>query len=243
MVLLDWTRMGKVYCLAGVVPDGGGLRVVRPLPQHSHNAPVRNVGWPADFMDRHCRWELFELVRPVAAAPQPSHVEDLWVSTLRPRHLLAPPSFRRTILERTMPPTGQKLFGIPLTRTRSAAFLAPGAGCRSLASLAVPAPDVHFRVVERAGVAEPDYRVELSVPGIEGRTLPVKDHFLIRRAETASATPEGRERALDLAVRQMGPLVVVRLGLSRAFQATPTRSPGACWLMADGFFSLADPEP
>ena len=34
-----------------------------------------------------------------------------------------------------------------------------------------------------------------------------------------------------------------RLGLSRPFQATPGRGEGVCWLMADGFFSLTDPQP
>jgi hypothetical protein len=35
----------------------------------------------------------------------------------------------------------------------------------------------------------------------------------------------------------------VRLGVSRAYSGTPGRAPNVCWLMADGFFSLTDPQP
>ena len=31
MVLVDWTRMGKFYCLAGAVVQEGKVRIVRPL--------------------------------------------------------------------------------------------------------------------------------------------------------------------------------------------------------------------
>jgi hypothetical protein len=31
--------------------------------------------------------------------------------------------------------------------------------------------------------------------------------------------------------------------LSRPFAPRPDCGPGYCWLMADGFFSLADPQP
>lgn len=51
MVLLDWTRMGKQYCLAGVVQHNGQLRVVRPLPLAQRTAAVRNVGWPPFLLD------------------------------------------------------------------------------------------------------------------------------------------------------------------------------------------------
>jgi hypothetical protein len=47
MILLDWTRMGKSFCLAGVVAEGRELRVVRPLLKCGWEAPVRNVGRPA----------------------------------------------------------------------------------------------------------------------------------------------------------------------------------------------------
>jgi hypothetical protein len=243
MVLLDWTRMGRVLCLAGIVNEGGTLRVVRPLPWDGRNAPIRNIGWSPYLFHGFCRWEVFELVGPEAAEPQPPHLEDVWVQTLRPLQRMAPPDFRRSILDATQPPNDEPLFGSPLTQTRTSAFLPPGTGCRSLATVTIPAERIVFTVAQRDGVAEPDYRVTLPVRHREGRILSVKDHFLLQRAELASPTLEGRRRALELAVRQMGPQVVVRLGLSRAFQATPGRAPSACWLMADGFFSLADPQP
>jgi hypothetical protein len=40
----------------------------------------------------------------------------------------------------------------------------------------------------------------------------------------------------------MGDQVAVRLGLSRAFNSR-SGEPGVCWLMADGFFSLTEPQP
>ena len=42
--------------------------------------------------------------------------------------------------------------------------------------------------------------------------------------------------------RAMGTTAVVRLGLSRSF-VSAAGQPGKCWLMADGFFSLDDPQP
>jgi hypothetical protein len=242
MVLLDWTRMGKVFCLAGVVSEGGTLRVVRPLPIYGRNAPVRNTGWPPDFLLGRCRWEVFELVGPEAAPPQPPHLEDVWVQTLRPRRRMAPPDFRRGVLRATQAPEDQPLFGAALKETRTSACLPPDTGSRSLVSVTVPVEQIAFTVAQRDGVDEPDYRVTLPIRGRKDRILSVKDHFLLQRAELASPTLEGRRRALELAVRQMGPEVVVRLGLSRAFQATPGRAQGACWLMADGFFSLTDPQ-
>src|SRR5689334_21639566 len=85
MILLDWTRMGKAYCLAGVVVEGQFVRTVRPLLTKYRDAPVRNVGWSPFLIDGHQRWEVFELVGPEPAEPQPPHVEDVWVRTLRPR--------------------------------------------------------------------------------------------------------------------------------------------------------------
>jgi hypothetical protein len=243
MVLLDWTRMGSVFCLAGIVCERNHLRVVRPLPLYGRDALVRNVGWPADFLHGRCRWEVFELVGPASPEPQPPHLEDVWVQTLRPRQRMAPPDLRRSILQATHAPEDRPLFGAPVTETRSSAFLPPGTGCRSLVSITVPAGQIAFTVAQRDGSAEPDYRVTLPVRGREGRILSVKDHFLLQRVELASPALEGRRRALDLAVRLMGPQVVVRVGLSRPFQATPGRAPCACWLMADGFFSPTDPQP
>jgi hypothetical protein len=48
---------------------------------------------------------------------------------------------------------------------------------------------------------------------------------------------------LDETVRRMGDVVAVRLGLSRPFFARQESGPGYCWLMADAFFSLANPQP
>jgi hypothetical protein len=142
-----------------------------------------------------------------------------------------------------MAPAGRPFYGAPLTATQAAAYLAPGTGERSLAAVTVPVRDITFTAARREGAAEPDYRVTLNLPGLPGRTLPVKDHFLLQRAELASTNLDAQVRALTLAVRQMGEEVVVRLGLSRAFQPTPHRAEGMCWLMADGFFSLTDPQP
>jgi hypothetical protein len=127
--------------------------------------------------------------------------------------------------------------------TRSTAYLPPGTGCRSLTSVVVPAGGVTFSALGREGTPEPDYRVTLRLPGLTGRTLPVKDHFLLRRAELASTNPERRVQELTLAVGQMGEQVLVRLGVSRAFQPAAGRTQGVCYLMADGFFSFTDPQP
>jgi hypothetical protein len=242
MVLLDWTRMGKSYCLAGVIRQSGQLRVVRPLPARDRDAAVRNVGWSPFLMDGHSRWEVFELVEAQPAEPMAPHLEDVWVRTMRPLRALASPAERRAILQAVLAPPGSPWFGAPLVATRCAAYLAPGTGSRSLAAVLVPRSGIHFTASWRDGAPEPDYRVRFAVDGLEGRSLPVKDHFLLRRAEDASPNVEGRIRELTLAVSQMGEQVAVRLGLSRSFQATPARAEGVCWLMADGFFSLNDPQ-
>jgi hypothetical protein len=243
MILLDWTRIGRSYCLAGVVQERGGWRVVRPLLYKHRDAPVRNVGWSAYLLDGHQRWEVFELVRPEPATPEPPHVEDLWVRALRPRRRLASPAQRRAILEATVPPADQPLFGATLAGTRTGAYLPPGTGQRSLATVMVPGDGLVFHACQRLGAAEPDLRVELPLPGLEGKQLVVKDHHLLQRVTSVAAEPEGQARVLTEAARQMGEWVAVRLGLTRSFQATEGRGSGLCWLMADGFFSLADPQP
>ncbi len=162
--------------------------------------------------------------------------------TLRPCGTLASPALRRAILQATLAPPEKPWFGDALTLTRSAAYLTPGTGDRSLAGVLVPRHGIHFTASWRDGTPEPDYRVALDVPGLEGRSLPVKDHFLLQRAEIASDGVEGRIRALTLAVGQMVEPIAVRLGLSRGFQAAPARSECLCWLMADGFFSFNDPQ-
>jgi hypothetical protein len=242
MILLDWTRMGRSYCLAGAVLEGGRWRVVRPLLYKHRDAPVRNVGWSAYLLDGHFRWEVFELVRPEPATPEAPHLEDLWVRVLRPRRRLASPAQRQAILEATVPPSGEPLFGVPLATTRTGAYLTPGAGQRSLATVMVPGDQLVFHAAHRLGAAEADLRVELSLPELEGKQLMVKDHHLLNRVAAAATEPEGQARALTEAVRQMGEWVAVRLGLTRPFQATEGRGPGLCWLMADGFFSLTDPQ-
>jgi hypothetical protein len=243
MVLLDWTRMGKVCCLVGLIQHDGGLRVVRPLPTYGRTAPVHNIGWPPEFLRGNARWEVFELVGPAAAQPLPPHLEDIWVQNLRPRGTLAPPALRRSILQATMAVAGEPLFGAPLTRTRSTVTLAPLTGCRSLVTIVLAADNIHFTAVAREGAGEPDVRVSLDYPGLEGSMLAVKDHFLLCRAENAAPLLEGRLNELKRAVREMGPKVAVRLGLSRPFDGLRSKGPNLCWLMADGFFSLMDPQP
>jgi hypothetical protein len=139
MILLDWTRMAKSYCLAGAVIEQGQVRIVRPLGTKNRDAPVRNVGWSAFLLDGHCRWEVFELIGLTCAAPEPPHLEDLWVRALKARRQLAPPELRRTILNATLAPPDEPLFGAPLMTNRTAAYLPPNIGRRSLISVIVPA--------------------------------------------------------------------------------------------------------
>jgi hypothetical protein len=218
------------------------MRVVRPLQARHRAAAVRNVGWSPFLMDGHSRWEIFELIDPQPAVNSPPHLEDIWVGTLRPLRKSASPALRRDILQATLAPPGQPWFGVPLTTTRTAAYPSPGTGARSLATIVVPGRAIRFTASWREGAPEPDYRVTLAVAGLEERSLPVKDHFLLKRAEIASSDIYGRIRALTLAVAQMGEDVAVRLGLSRSFQATPGQSASVCWLMADSFFSFHDPQ-
>jgi hypothetical protein len=85
-------------------------------------------------------------------------------------------------------------------------------------------------------------RVTLPLPEVGLRTLPVKDHHLLRHAEQGPANLDQRLQSLYQAVFRMGDPVVVRLGLSRPFQGHGPAGPAECWLMADGFFSLTDPQ-
>jgi hypothetical protein len=75
--------MGNAYRLAGVVAQGGGWRVVRPLLVKRRGAPVRTIGWAARFLNGQARWDLFEPISPEPAAVEPPHVEDLWVRAFR----------------------------------------------------------------------------------------------------------------------------------------------------------------
>jgi hypothetical protein len=243
MILLDWTRMGKTYCLAGAVEQGGQVRVVRPLQARFRKSLVRNVGWSPFLFDGHSRWEVFTLLRPELADPQAPHLEDVWVQDLKTTGRLATPDQRRAVLRATLTPADQPPFGAALRATRTSAFLPPGEGVRSLAGVVVPWAAVSFGHARREGMAEPDFRVKLTVPGLGECVLPLKDHYMLLQAERAGADPDAQAQALTRAVARMGEQVVVRLGLSRAFAAQPGRADGACWLMADGFFSFTDPQP
>jgi hypothetical protein len=243
MILLDWTRMGKSYCLAGVVAGEDGCRVVRPLLTKFRHAPVRNVGWSAYLLDGHSRWEVFELVGAATAAPEPPHLEDVWVRGLRPRKYLAPVEQRRAILQATAVWPGETAFGEPLEFTRVSAFLLPGHGRRSLTTLTVPSGQVVFSASRREGTDAPDVRVALCMPPLGERLFPFKDHHLLLMAEQAGRTLTEQVQALNQAVRRMGDQVAVRLGLSRPFPSGAESGEAKCWLMVDGIFSLADPQP
>jgi len=242
MILLDWTRMGKSYCLAGGVAEAGCFRMVRPLLTRHRHAPVRNVGWPPWSVQGHARWEMFELLDPRPAAPEPPHLEDVWVRAMRSRHRSAALEVRRALLKATEAEPGQPVFGVPLASTRSAMRLQPGVGQRSLATLVVPSGRIAFRVLQHEGAPQADIRVSLDVAGPRGHWLPVKDHHLLLRAEQGATGPQDVSARLTLTVRAMGERVAVRLGLSRAL-ATHGQELTWCYLMADGFFSLSDPQP
>jgi hypothetical protein len=242
-VLLDWTRMGKTYCLAGVVREAKGFRVVRPLLTRGREAPVRHSGWSPWHMDCHSRWEVFELIAAEPATPNPPHVEDVWVRTLRPCRRMADIALRRAILSATMASDGELIFGAPLQATYAAAHLEPGTGTRSLVTIVVSPKQLAFTVSRRQGASDQDVRVNLPVPGVGERYLPVKDHHLLCRATAVASESQALPGALDCLVGEMGDAVAIRLGLSRPFQGGGKTVSHACWLMADGFFSLNNPEP
>lgn len=239
LILLDWTRMGRSYCLAGAVAEGDSYRIIRPLLYKHRAAPVRNVGWSAYLLDGHARWEVFEVVAPEPAPAEPPHVEDVWVRTLRPRRRLATPAERRAILHATLARPGESLFGADFEPTRAAGVRA-GRGQRSLVTVVVPGTALVFGGSYRQA-PKPDIRLTVTLPGLGERSLPVKDHPLLARAEAVAPTLEGQLQALQQAIRAMGDHVAVRLGLTRPFPPEHDK-PALCWLMADGFFSLADPQ-
>lgn len=241
MILLDWTRMGRTYCLAGVVAEAGDYRLVRPLPGRHRHSPQRNVGWSPFMLEGHRRWEIFELVKPDPADSQAPHLEDHWVVSLRPRKKLADVSQRRAILESTVTRSGETLFGEPLTLTRAGGFLQAGSGQRSLVTVMLPSTEIHFAGSWRSGALEPDIRVDLPVPEVGRRQLAVKDHFLLQEACKPGTALQAQLDSLNAAIRRMGEQVAVRIGLSRAFPARDGEQ-GVCWLMADGFFSASEPQ-
>jgi hypothetical protein len=229
--------------LAGAVREDDVYRIVRPLPARGRDFPEHKVAWSGFQLDGHTRWEVFELVGPHVTTPQPPHVEDVWVRALQPRGRLVPPVERRAILAATTVPRGTPLFGEHLAANASAVYLRPGTGSRSLATLVVPAAAVRFTGYSRQGESEPDIRVTLSLEGFANRYVPVKDHHLLWRVEQGAGGIKGQLQSLHQTVRQMGDQVAIRLGLSRPFAPGSDLGPGYCWLMADGFFSLADPQP
>src|SRR5438132_1160171 len=111
MILLDWTRMGGTYCLAGAVREQTGYRIVRPMLAKNRQLPQRKFGWWFRLLEGHSRWESFELVRPSDATPEPPHLEDLWVTGMRPRQRTAPADQRRAILASTLARPDEPLFG------------------------------------------------------------------------------------------------------------------------------------
>jgi hypothetical protein len=242
MILLDWTRMGGTYCLAGALRQQG-YRIVRPLQVKNRSSAVRNLGWWFRLFEGRSRWEIFELVKPQPADSQPPHVEDIWVVSLRPRRRLATVAERRAVLEATLAKAGEPLFGQSLQATRSSAFLQPGVGRRSLATIKVAASSIVFAGSYRDGAIEPDFRVQLPVPDLGTRSLPVKDHHLLLRAKAAGPDVKQQTAALQAAIGGMGGEIAVRLGLSRAFSSSEGSSAASCWLLADGFFSWSDPQP
>src|SRR5438309_9995178 len=117
LILLDWTRMGKTYCLAGVVRQDGLYRVVRPMPRSNHPLPVRNIGWSPYQMDGRQRWQIFELVGPEKAPPLAPHLEDVWVRELRTSGHLADPATRLATLANAAAGDGQPLLRAPFLWT------------------------------------------------------------------------------------------------------------------------------
>jgi outer membrane usher protein FimD/PapC len=83
------------------------------------------------------------------------------VGGLRPRRILADRTQRRAILQATLAQPGELWFGVALTTTRSAVYLTPQTGQRSLV---VPNHAIHFTVSWREGAPGPDCRASLTVP-------------------------------------------------------------------------------
>lgn len=242
MILVDWTRLGKSYCLAGAVEEGGSFRIVRPLLPTPAGSSWPNSGWSAYLMDGRRRWEMLDMIGPMPAPAKPPHTEDVWVRDLKPTGLSAAAETRREILSATVCHDCNELFNAPLQVNRQSAFLCASAGTRSLATIVVAAEQIEFSIVWFDGQAEPDLRARLPVPGLGSRVLAVKDHHLLCRVEAACPRYEHRVGDLTDRIRAMGPTVAVRLGLSRPYSGGGKDKPAVCWLMADGFFSLENPQ-
>ena len=82
------------------------------------------------------------------------------------------------------------------------------------------------------------------MPDVGDMVLAVKDHHLLQRTHQPGNNVNAQIAALTATIHSMGEQVAVRLGLSRSFHADDRGGvPPGCWLMADGFFSLTDPQP
>lgn len=160
---------------------------------------------------------------------------------MRPLRCSATTAQRRLILEATQPPAGESLFGAALQTFHACALIPAGSGQRSLTTICLPSSQLQFSGAWR-GVGETDIRVRLPVPDLGQRYLAVKDHHLLKKATQFGGDVKRQLNFLNDQVRAMGDAVAVRLGLSRPFPYDGTSEP-ACWLMADGFFSLTDPQP
>jgi hypothetical protein len=131
------------------------------------------------------------------------------------------------------------MFGETLVETRTSAYLLPGTGSHSLATIEVPSHEILFDVLEREGADESDVRARMAIPNVGARWLPVKDHWLLTRIErTAGDRVIDWSKALRDALVQMGPTIAVRVGLSRGFDSG--QGTRRCWLMADGFFAAEE---
>ncbi|HEV3204141.1 MAG TPA: hypothetical protein VGY77_07155 [Gemmataceae bacterium] len=234
--------MGNSYCIAGAWMDQGQWRIIRPLMAKKGDLPARNVGWSPYYLDGFSRWDIFEIFLPAPANPEPPHGEDLWVRALKPQRRSASMEIRQAILEFTASAKDGPLFGVPLSTTRVGAYLNPGTGERSLTTINVAADEIRFEASFLRNNQEPDVRVSLPIPAVGPRTLMVKDHHLLRKSEQSSPDLKQRLQILNQTIRNMGPVIAVRLGLSRPFAANGAMSKPFCWLMADGFFSPSDPQ-
>jgi hypothetical protein len=242
MILLDWTRMGRYFCLAGATVHSQSVRIVRPLPERFYDGQSGHIGWPPHSLQGHERWEIVELLGATPAVIKQPHVEDVWVQGLRWSGESAVKSDRVRVLTQTA--TNGDLFGAPLTRTSASAYLEPNTGECSLATILLPPTTLEILGLSRGGARPMEMRVQLPVPKVGMCELPVIDHHLLLKAEQGGGSDTERLARLHQLIQGMGEQVAVRLGLARPLQqGQGPRATTRCWLMADGFFSLPDPQP
>jgi hypothetical protein len=254
-VLIDWTRMGKTFCVAGLVAEGGAWRTVRPMPVALRPTPhigvgtqktesgslpsvPRNVGWLPRQLELFARWDILELLDPQPAEVERPHTEDMWVRLLRPTGRSIATERRAALLREMCTQAASPRFGAQLLTTAMSAYLKPGSGDRSLTTIILPSGEISFEASARGGATDVDVRARLNLPGLGTKLVPVKDHHLLRHGELSATDPAGLARVLRETVAAMGPSVAVRLGLSRGFVSG--HGEPRCWLMADGFFPAED---